>query len=282
MRTVSVVRTLSIIGLLSLLSGPQLAQSIRSDAALFNGDRIDSSRPLVELAAILQVRYGKPIVYEDPVWEWPGDDRPGSDSRMAGPANRLFRLPPELTTARSPQLTRSVLERVLAEYHQQYPVPHYRIVESGYGLHLVPETARGASGQVGAARNVMETIITVEEGVRTASDHFTAICKAIGGQQGFSVVCSAIGVNEDWFEKLFAVPGGTLRWGAAAMTARDALADLLGHSATSFSWATYCDRKTLPYGAARCIVDLQYIRVARADASGNAVPSRLEFDRRKP
>ena len=278
-----------VIAVLALLPAPQWAQSIRADAALFNGETIESSRPLVEVASILRARYGKLIAYEDPLWEWVGDDAPQDPRRfpgpgaslMATPVERVFRLPPELTGSRPRELTPGVLETVLAAYHRQYPVPRYRIVESKYGLHFVPETAHDAGGPVGPACNVMDTSITVEESTRTASEHFAAICQVLSQAHGFPVMCAAIGIREDWFEKLFGAPGGTLKWGASAVSARDALADLLDHSATSFSWATYCDRKTLPNGAPRCIVDLQYIRVARTDTNGKPGLARLEYDRRK-
>ena len=154
-------------------------------------------------------------------------------------------------------------------------------VESKYGFHVVPETAHDASGRLVPARSVMDTIITVEEGARTASGHFRAICQAISQTQEFRVRCTAIGVGENWYEDLFAAPGGTLTWGATAVTARDALADLLDHSATSFSWVLFCNRKSPPYGNPGCYMDLQPIYVARTDANGYQGLVRLEYDRRK-
>jgi hypothetical protein len=197
---------------------------------------------------------------------------------------RTLRLPAELTTERPPELTAAVLERILAEYHRQFPVPRYRILESKIGLHLIPDTAHDASGNVGPARNVMETIITVGEADRTASDHFTAICDEIGRQTGLKTVCMAIGAASDpWFEKLFAVPGGKLKWGAKAVSARDALVDLLDHSATSFAYFAQYDRSTLLFGSPRFTIDLRYIRVPPArDANGKVALHRLEYDRRKP
>lgn len=290
MRTSCIAQLLAITAVLSAPARPQGAQSLTYyGAGLFNGDTIGSSRPLMDAAAVLQARYGKLIAYEDPVWVWEGDEvlrdvgrDSGNSSMMAVVlTRRVFRLPAELTVARPPELTIGVLERVLAEYHRQNPGTRFRIVESKYGFHIVPETAHDASGRLVPARSVMDTIITVEEGTRTASDHFTAICQAISQVQGLRVLCTAIGVRENWYEKLFSAPGGTVMWGATAVTARDALADLLDRSATSFSWVLYCDRKTLPYGAPRCIMDLQPIYVARTDTNGNPALVRLQYDRRK-
>lgn len=284
------LRLLPITVVLGVLASPQWAQSPGNRAALFNGDTLASSRPLSDLADVLQARYEKPIAYEDPVWEWKGDEERRDVGRDSGresmlavvPVHRVFRLPPELTTARPPELTAGVLEKIVTEYHRQNPGLRFRVVQSKYGLHIVPETAYDASGRLGTARAVMETIITVEEGTRTASGHFEAICEAVSRAQVVRVTPSVVGIGEDWYENLFAAPGGTLTWGATAVTARDALADLLSRSATSFSWRLLCSPISAPPGIrGGCTMNLRPIQVARVDANGNPALVRLQYDRRK-
>jgi hypothetical protein len=172
---------------LCALPTPQRAQSLGNSAGLFKGDTITSARPLSDLADVLQARYGKPIAYEDPVWRWQGDEERRDVGRDAGraslmavvPARRVFRLPVELTDSRPAALSSSLLEQALAEYHRQNPGPRFRVVQSKYGLHIVPETAADASGRLGPAGSAMDTVITVEESTRTASAHFEAICEAV-------------------------------------------------------------------------------------------------------
>jgi len=264
------------------------ARELGYKAGLFKGDSTVSSRPAADIADILQARYEKPVTYEDPVWQWDGDAEYWAiegNPNWAGakawvPVRRVFHLPPELTTERPPALSAALLERVLAEYHRQNPLAHFRVIQSRLGLHFVPDTSHNRSGQVAPALSAMDTTITVPEGNRTASAHFEAICEAISQRQGFRVLGMAVGIGEDWYENLFDAPGGKLTRGATAVTAREALVDLLDHSATSFSWRLLCEPSTLPHGVARCSMNLQPLHVVRPDANGNPVLVRLEYDRR--
>ena len=68
--------------------------------------------------------------------------------------------------------------------------------------------------------------------------------------------------------------GGTFEWGAASVTARDALIDLLSRSATTFSWRlTYI--QPLRYS----LLSLVRVEVAKADGNGNVVVETLKYDR---
>jgi hypothetical protein len=281
-------RVLVIASVLGALPVPQWAQSLRGSAALFEGDTIESSRPLADIADILQSRYERPVAYEDPIWQWKGDEDRRDVGRDAGraslmavvPVRQIFRLPAVLTKSRPTKLSADLLEQILSDYHRQNPGPRFRVLQSKYGLHLVPEIAYDAEGRLGPARNAMDATITVAEATRTAHGHFAAVCAAVSQATGVRVDPSAIGVFEDWYKTLFDAPDDKLTWGASGVTARDALADLLSHSATSFSWQLLCSSVSeLPsYG---CSLNLQPIRVVRPDANGSPVLVRLEYDRRK-
>ena len=282
------VKMLRVTALLSIATMSLWAQELGYKAGWFKGDTITSSSPLEGVADIFQARYAKPITYEDPVWEWDGDAEfrgIEGNANWAGakawvPLRRVFHLPFELTETRQSTLSSALLESVLAEYHRQNPLAHFRVIQSRLGLHFVPDTSHNRSGQVAPALSAMDTTITVPEGNRTASAHFEAICEAISQRQGFRVLGMAVGIGEDWYENLFDAPGGKLTWGATAVTAREALVDLLDHSATSFSWRLLCEPSTLPHGVARCSMNLQPLHVVRPDANGNPVLVRLEYDRR--
>jgi hypothetical protein len=185
--------------------------------------------------------------------------------------------------------------RVLDEYHKQGDASRFRIARSDYGLHVIPETVRDAGGVSVAAKNPLDSIVTIPTASRTASGHFEAICAAATQAAALRLECAAVGLSDNWFERLFGAPGGSvnwaaphsagaqggaLEWGASGMSVRDALIDLLNHAATTFTWRFYCQ----PGAQASdrfCVVNLARVQVAKPDAKGNTEVQTLEFDRCK-
>jgi len=259
------------------------AQTLSRDAPTFAGSTITSSRPLSDAADVLQARYGVPVTYEDPPWAWGGDQ----ETKVLAPNHKGILIPRARTipfaSGLSPDQTATIdvaLLRVLEDYHEQGDAPRFRIARSSYGLHLIPETVRDAGGVAAAAKNPLDSIVTVPKGARTASGHFVAICAAAGRAAVLPLQCSIAGLD-NWLERLFGAPGGTvdwaaphsasaeggaLDWGASGVSARDALIDLLSHSATTFTWRLYCQ----PGAKASdfCVVNLMRVQS-------------LEFDRCK-
>jgi hypothetical protein len=104
--------------------------------------------------------------------------------------------------------------------------------------------------------------VNIPAAARTASGNLKSICDAVTQSVGMRVNClsAGFGGDADWYERLFATPGGdlanpgfrgqhtggSLTWGAASVSARDALDDLLGRSATTFSWAFSCQGAAQP------------------------------------
>jgi hypothetical protein len=284
------VKVLLVTSLLGTVATALWAQELGSQAPWFKSDRITSSRPLADVANVLQARYELPIAYEDPIWEWDGDAEHrdvGADSGRAGlmawiPVLREFRLPAELTEGRPLALNVDLLKRVVAEYNRQNPTTRFRVVESKFGFHFVPETSHNTRGQVGPAVSALDTVIAVPEENRTAIAHFEAICDAVSHALGYPIEASAVGMSEDWYAELFDAPGGTLTWGAKQMTAREALADLLDHSATSFSWRLFCvPTKDSYISTARCVMNLRPIQIVVQSPPGTNPVVRLRYDRRK-
>lgn len=253
-------------GLLVLLasvaaaSGQQLGNG--ASAATFQGSEIVSLYPLGDMAAVLQARYGKVVTYEHPVLEWSGDFVPRGDGAVPAPAARSLSVPAGLSPAETPILDAAAVGRALDAYRQRNDFPRFRVVESRVGLHIVPETIRDVNGEPVPAKNPLDSIVNIPAAARTASSNLKSICDAVTQSVGMRVNCltTGFGGDGDWYERLFAAPGGNLgdasfggqhtggsiAWGAASVSARDALDDLLGRSATTFSWAFSCQGAARP------------------------------------
>lgn len=267
--------------LILLLPAGAFCQVLGPDAPRFHGSVIVSARPLSDVAEVLQSRYAKAVTYEDPVLAWRGDTQ-----SVTAPSGRIYQtflertinLPPGLSPDQSPILDAALLGRALTEYEKLNDTPRFRIATSGLGLHIIPDTVRDAGGIPAAAKNPLDIQVTIPRATRTASDHFLAICAALSPASSMRVDCLAVGLNEDWYEKLFAAPGGTLEWGASGMNARDALIDLLDHSATTFSWRLLCGAPGA-FDGHSCSLNLDPIRFAKTAADGSIKVERLEYDR---
>ena len=243
----------------------------------FRGSTITSGRPLVDAANVLQARYGKPVTCEDPLWVWSGDLERRSDTPWFFPLRRTTTLPSGLSPDQTPILDASVLARVLDEYNKLNEAPRFRVLESKFGLHIVPDIVHDASGVAVPAKNLLDAPVTIPRATRTASGHFQAICAAAAPKDA-TMVCAAIGFGRNWFEDLFAAPGGVLEWGASGVNARDALIDLLEQSATTFSWRLACEPDVTP-GNHYCVLQLGFIRTTRTGSGVNTAAGRLEYDR---
>jgi len=273
------LRLIGIMPLLLLALQPALrSQSLGPNAPTFKGSAITSGRPLSDAADVLQARYGKPVTYEDPVWAWSGDaiSSPVRPTAIV-PLQRTMAFPAGLTPDETPTLDAGVLIQVLSEYEKLNDAPRFRVVTSRFGLHIIPDMVRGADGNLGFARSPLDANIAIPRAVRTATAHLGSICDAAAPLADVTLVCSAAGFNEDWFEKLFAAPQGKLEWGSSGTSARDALLDLLGGSATTFSWRLNCVPGA-PHGQ-YCVLNVVPIPVLKPDRQGIVRVGRLEYDR---
>jgi hypothetical protein len=132
---------------------------------------------------------------------------------------------------------------------------------------------------VASSGNPLDGLVTVPRAVRTASGHLVTLCAAATQAAGRNIECVAIGLNnDDWYRRLLAVPGGAMEWGANGVSARDALIDLLSQAATSFSRRLYCANPET--GDRVCVVNLDTVKVAKADSTGALGILRLDYDRR--
>ena len=113
----------------------------------------DASRPLSEVARMLESAYSRPVTYEESILSWPGDIEVNPNIRTAKPElalvpkHRSFQLPFRVGGADAPALDAALVGRILDAYHVQNDGPKFRVANSSYGLHIVPALANDARGQ---------------------------------------------------------------------------------------------------------------------------------------
>ncbi len=172
---------------------------------------------------------------------------------------QAFVVPEELSPGITPKLSSASLVKLLDAYYRANPDgPRYRILESSYGFHLVPESVRDERGQLVRATTVLDAIITVPREVRTPSDHLQAIGEAVTRASGFKLDASgsmtadllyaANGVVPTKMTLIRAYSGDeavklpySFPWGVSGVSGREALLSFLDKSATTLTWRLHCN-----------------------------------------
>jgi hypothetical protein len=261
-------------------AGLSVGQELGQNAATFQGTTFVSSAPIADTAEILQSRYGVAVTYEDPVWQWAGDfqNRPGQPYGMFR-LQRTVNIPDGLTPDQTPALSAAAVGRALEEYHKNYDAPRYRIFESKFGLHIVPETVRDPSGSIVRANNPLDTVVDIPVAARSAEQHLDAVCATASRLARLQLQCgtSAWGNEARWWKQAFAAPVDMLEWGGSAISARDALIDLFSRLNTTLSWRLRCANPTT--GDHVCVLTVEPVQVAKPDGKGGLSVTRLLNDR---
>jgi hypothetical protein len=248
-----------------------------------------SMRPTADVADQLRHSYGKVVTYEDGLWEWPGEMRPSGPNTTGKGAliPTAFSFIPPDESGLAPDLP-TKLSQILAEYHRQTQGPRFQILTSSYGLHLVPLQVRDRSGQFAPAQNALDEQVVIPQQERTARNHMLALISAVaaagnGLEMFFFSQVESVSGRQDAFNYLFAAapadnhpfPWGTNR---PNMTARDALIDLLGRSATTFFWDMRC-RGTGSEKYNICVLNLGPLEITTVGADGRPMERQLRYDR---
>jgi len=267
---------------------------------------IEYGAPLLLAAETLGNRYAMPVTYEDPVLLWPGDmtlrDKADSTWMPYLDVKKRLIIPNELTPELTPSLDVPALKRVLDAYNTENPgAPRFRVERSAYGLHILPDSVRDASGKWVPATTPLDTRITMTRASRTAFEHVEALCQAVA--QAFGVVVEPYG--DRVFAGLFAANGIVppknegipydmngpvpvlplekkrpymFEWGAANATAREALVSLLDQSATTMTWRMDCVPNPVR-AKTSCLLSLLPLEVTVTCADGRPCRQTLTFDR---
>ena len=234
------------IALLSVISGGHAQPVSLPDYSQF--------APIYELALRLEAQYAKPVTVEGPLQLWRGEmERIGFNRygiENLGPMRYSLLLPKGDPILSAPALTIEIVNQALDMYHRQNPNrSHYRVLESPMGFHIVPTAAHDEAGVMRPVNSLLETMIVVPSGMRTATEHVQALVDAVSQSTGipFRKVYE--------FDARYAANGYVIRspsprpqdrpymvfeWGASEVTAREALIDLLAGSATTMTWGLQC------------------------------------------
>jgi hypothetical protein len=216
------------------------------------------------------------------------------------PKDRSFHLPAGIGAAATPVLNAGLVTSILDSYHAENgDGPRFRVIATGYGLHIVPEQYSDANGNRIAVTPLLDTIVTVPRGKRTPGEHFLAITRALAAQSGTDVWENASDLGFDahfapngvvcWHPPApgdegtrIPPPGGwaacSFEWGATGVSARDALISLFGQSATTMTWRLLCQPSVEPTSRF-CVLNAGALLVNVGDPSASPVRRQLEYDR---
>ena len=254
---------------------------------------IYSPRPLYDAARRLESLFQNVVTYEDPVWMWQGDSiQRGSNENARILIYRLLVLPDDIARGETPKLDAATVGRVVSAYQSQNSGgPQFGVSSSSWGLHIIPLQARDESGRLIPATKLLDARISIPEESRMASEHLKALADSITAVTGVKVVAGSF-----YFDAYFAAngilpPKGAAQllssaekvpypfsWGAAAVPARDALIDLLEHSATTLSWKLLCDAGPID-GMRHCVLNLGPISISSTGPDGKPTRRPINYDR---
>lgn len=210
--------------------------------------------PVYELARRLEARYARPVTVEEPLLSWQGEMERISSTpagvEILGPRAYSLVLPKDDSIFNAPAISAELVRQALDVYHRQNPNrARYQVLESPMGFHIVPVAAHDDSGAVRSVKGLLDTPVEVLSDQRTATEHVQALLEAVSRSTGipFRQVYNFDGryaANGYLLRSGFPTPQDrpyrVFQWGASEVTAREALIDLLGGSATTMTWYLFC------------------------------------------
>jgi hypothetical protein len=121
------------------------------------------------------------------------------------------------------------VNKVVEAWREQGLVPHFKLLTSKLGYHVVPVTG-----------GVLDARVSVPVASRTPEDHMRALEIAVSRASGTMVDMNAMSASPGGFNRAFRANPERFPWGASHMVARDALVNLLLRSATTFTRHMKC------------------------------------------
>jgi hypothetical protein len=228
------------------VDGQHIAQRTGVDTQI----GIVSSHPVLQAANLIQQVYAKPVTYESPLQLFVGDMR----VRGKGMDFKWGMYPKDLHLSMSSwfnpddrqSLTETLVSKMLDTYHSENKTaPHFRLLKSRLGFHIIPDQVTDVSGRRVVSMNPLDVQVRVSVQKRLPSEHLEALCAEISKAIGTKVQ-----PNGQWLDQYFA-PNGMLvpprvsggdadrygfEWGITMASAREALMGLIDLSATTLTW----------------------------------------------
>lgn len=249
----------------------------------------ETARPLEKAADLLERLYGKPVTYEDPILLWKGDTEPvpyAKGNVRLVPVRQSFSMPVEADPNVTPVLDLPLLNKVIDSYHQRSDGPRFKVASSAWGFHIIPSQVRDENGRFVDERSLLDVPIAIPKAKRTPAEHLHEICASITASTGIRLDSPAMYMNERFTPSSIKVHYRfrwiaeedldkiSFEWGAANMTARQAVISLFERSATSLSWRLLCEAD-----GEFCVLNVLPVQVYFTDSDGKRSWKALEHDR---
>jgi hypothetical protein len=204
-----------------LLAAPVIAAAALAQSAAppAGAVLVNEVMPLFRAADLLQRRYGVPISYEDPPYEFSDEIEhpPYLSHGMVPRAGRLtVDLSPPLTSP-EPSTVATLLQGLVEQHARNGNPGQFKVIQTAAGLAIVAAAVRDSSGALLPYRSPLDARISFPEMERSAHDAVAAFLEATADASG-----KKLALGEDRVLKWQEV-----RIGANNEVARDVLARML-------------------------------------------------------
>lgn len=224
-------------------------------------ERITGPRALGDVADRLEAAWGRPVTYEEPLWLHSSGISAEGDPvlKTLAPRFRSVTLPAAALRNRDRRRDLEYGRAIVAAFNREHAPLEFAMVESKWGLHIVPVRVRDQLGTPGPAAVLLDAAVTVRREARAPFQHVDALARALGWRERIRVEASSAAMR---FDALFAAPGSNpvFEWGAEGVTGRDALIDLLSRGRVRCSWRLNCQPATPGVQSAFCVLNVSPVR----------------------
>jgi len=154
---------------------------------------IDSGRPLMRAALILQALYGYVITYEDP-WYSNSDDvvdiapstikgysafKPGNGPKLIVPRSSQLSIKLPASKKLSQDELFGRLQDLVKLQKSKPRGGHFQVLQTGDSFHIIPAEARDRNGNWSTQSSLLDTVISLPQEDRTESKLYLAIAGAV-------------------------------------------------------------------------------------------------------
>lgn len=194
---------------------------------------VEGARPIAKAMVMLESRYAQPITYEEGPYAYTGDVEDvtvaeNAPRRILAPRrwriDAKMLLPENATKADLIGLVNSFLHTAAQDRGMS---ESFRVLQSSYGLHVVPTKVRNREGQETAVMPVLDVRLTVP---RQSGDQYSllqSLCHEVSQATGVDVILATI--PPDFIKR-------TATIGAENDPARDVLIRVLKEDGRGLSW----------------------------------------------
>jgi hypothetical protein len=225
---------------------------------------IDSGRPLMRAALILQALYGYVITYEDP--RYVNDDdvvdiapttrkdfssfRPGKAPKLNVPRSAAISVDVPTATKISSDDLAKLLHKLISLQGSQSHGGHFRVTQDGDAFHILPSEVRDRAGNWETQSSPLDALISIPQEERSEKELYRAIVEAINAtakvRMHLSINHPMAPANSDMQTSI----------GATNETARSVLTRALAVHRTKRTWVLMHTTEEGPYSFSLIVMDI--------------------------